>query len=45
MSDPSESSPPAWTRAPQHRRNLYDPRVRRAGIAASQVYVTLFACE
>ena len=35
----------AWSRAPQHRRNLYDPRVRRAGIAVTQVYVTLFACE
>lgn len=35
----------AWTRAPQHRRNLFDPRVRRAGIAVNQVYVTLFACE
>jgi uncharacterized protein YkwD len=35
----------AWTQAPQHRRNLFEPRVRRAGIAVSEVYVTLFACE
>ena len=35
----------AWSRAPQHRRNLYDPRVRQAGIAVNQVYVTLFLCE
>lgn len=35
----------AWNRAPQHRRNLYEPRVRRVGIAVNQVYVTLFACE
>jgi len=34
-----------WMKAPQHRRNLFDPRVRHAGIAVNQVYVTLFACE
>lgn len=35
----------AWSRAPQHRMNLFDARVRRVGIAATQAYVTLFACE
>lgn len=35
----------AWSRAPQHRLNLFDARVRRVGIAATQAYVTLFACE
>lgn len=35
----------AWSRAPQHRLNLFDARVRRVGIAAAQAYVTLFACE
>ena len=35
----------AWSRAPVHRRNLHEPRVRTAGIAEVQGYVTLFACE
>lgn len=39
----------AWTRAPVHRQNLLEPRVRRAAVAvtgtASSAYVTLFACE
>lgn len=35
----------AWNQAPQHRRNLYEPRVRHAGIAQAGGYVTLFACE
>lgn len=35
----------AWSRAPAHRRNLYEPRVRRAAIAVSGAYVTFFACE
>lgn len=35
----------AWERAPQHRRNLFERRIRRAGIAAVGGYVTLFACE
>jgi uncharacterized protein YkwD len=35
----------AWERAPQHRRNLFERRIRRAGIAAVNGYVTLFACE
>lgn len=35
----------AWSRAPVHRRNLHEPRVRNAGIAEVQGYVTLFACE
>jgi uncharacterized protein YkwD len=35
----------AWTRAPRHRSNLFEPRVRRVGIADNRGYVTLFACE
>jgi uncharacterized protein YkwD len=35
----------AWNKAPQHRRNLYEPRVSHAGIAQAGGYVTLFACE
>ena len=35
----------AWNRAPQHRRNLYEPRLRRAGMAGVGAYVTLFACD
>lgn len=35
----------AWNRAPQHRRNLYEPRLRRAGLAGVGAYVTLFACD
>lgn len=35
----------AWNRAPLHRRNLYEVRVRWVGLAATDGYVTLFACE
>ena len=35
----------AWQRAPQHRRNLYEPRLRWAGLAGVDGFVTLFACE
>ncbi|MBL8333285.1 MAG: CAP domain-containing protein [Rubrivivax sp.] len=35
----------AWSRATLHRRNLLEPRVRRAAVAAVRGYVTLFACE
>ena len=35
----------AWSRAPAHRRNLFEPRLRHAGVAAAQGYVTFFACE
>lgn len=35
----------AWSRAPSHRRNLLEPRVRRAGIAQVRGFVTWFACE
>lgn len=35
----------AWARAPVHRRNLLEPRVQRAAVAASGAYVTFFACE
>lgn len=35
----------AWNRAPLHRRNLYEARVRWVGLAATDGYVTLFACE
>lgn len=35
----------AWSRAPLHRRNLFEPRVREAGVAAAGRYVTLFACD
>lgn len=34
-----------WSRAPAHQRNLYDPRVRRAGLAENRGFVTFFACE
>jgi uncharacterized protein YkwD len=35
----------AWQRAQQHRRNLYEPRLRWAGLAGVDGFVTLFACE
>ena len=35
----------AWSRAPAHRKNLYEPRIGRAAIAVSGVYVTFFARE
>lgn len=35
----------AWLQATLHRRNLLEPRVRRAAVVAVRGYVTLFACE
>lgn len=35
----------AWSQATLHRRNLLEPRVRRAAVVAVRGYVTLFACE
>lgn len=35
----------SWSRAPGHRRNLLEPRIHRAGVAAAGTFVTFFACE
>jgi len=35
----------AWSASPAHRRNLVSPRLRQAGIAKVDGYVTFFACE
>lgn len=35
----------AWSASPAHRRNLDEPGLQRAGVAAVAGYVTYFACE
>jgi uncharacterized protein YkwD len=34
-----------WRRVPTHHRNVLEKRVRYAGVAASGLYVTYFACD
>lgn len=35
----------AWRRSPEHHRNLLEPRVRSAGVAATGSVVSLLACR
>ena len=35
----------AWQASPAHARNLVEPRLRRAGVAAIGRYTTFFACD
>jgi uncharacterized protein YkwD len=35
----------AWQRSPEHHRNLLDPRVQVAGVAATGSVVSLLACR
>lgn len=34
-----------WAASPRHRGNLFEPRVRRVGVASVGGFVSLFACD